>query len=102
MNLRIIGAPDLVRAWAAKLEALFGIVGKEYPSHRGPDLRWYATVDDRVAEAAGMVAPPAATAQAPVAAATRRRSGATVHVSDAATAQAPVAVKKLPRKKRTK
>jgi hypothetical protein len=51
MKIRLMGSPDLVRAWKAALEQSFGIHGAEYPSRRGgTDLRVYFDLDDRVAE----------------------------------------------------
>lgn len=90
VKLRLIGAPDLVRAWAKKLEAL-GIYGKEYPSHRGTDLRWYADVDDRVADAAGQPDIRVTVRQAD------RPAGQTISRTD----DRPVAVKRLPRRKKS-
>ena len=49
MKVRITGSPDLVKAWAKKLEDECGIHGKHYPSRKGADLRWYGDLDDRAA-----------------------------------------------------
>jgi len=50
VKIRLLGAPDLVRAWAKELERSYGVVGKEYPSRYGSDLRYYCDLDDRLAE----------------------------------------------------
>lgn len=50
MKIRLMGAPDLVRAWKAAMEQSYGIVGAEYPSRYGTDVRVYFDLDDRVAE----------------------------------------------------
>jgi len=47
MRIRLMGAPDLVKAWARHLEDQYGVSGRTYPSRRGPDLRWYGDLDDR-------------------------------------------------------
>ena len=49
MKLRIMGSPDLVRAWAAQFESHFGIRGHEYPNRNSADIRYYLDLDDRVA-----------------------------------------------------
>ena len=53
MKLRIMGTPDLVRAWAAQFETHLGIRGREYPNRNSADIRYYLDLDDRVA--AGVV-----------------------------------------------
>ena len=49
MKLRIMGSPDLVRAWAAQFETHFGTRGREYPNRNSTDIRYYLDLDDRVA-----------------------------------------------------
>ena len=49
MKIRLMGAPDLVRAWKAALEKSYGIHGAEYPARYGTDIRVYFDLDDRVA-----------------------------------------------------
>ena len=49
MKVRIMGSPDLVRAWAAQFETHFGTRGREYPNRNGTDVRYYLDLDDRVA-----------------------------------------------------
>ena len=50
MNIRLMGSPDLVRAWASTLENHFGVKGGEYPTRGGgTDIRWYVDLDDRLA-----------------------------------------------------
>jgi len=50
MKLRLIGSADLVRAWGKRLDDVFGIQGKEYPSRYGAgELRLYFDIDDRLA-----------------------------------------------------
>lgn len=49
MKIRLMGSPDLVRAWKAAMEQSYGIHGAEYPSRHGNDLRVYFDLDDRVA-----------------------------------------------------
>ena len=49
MKLRIMGSPDLERAWAAQLETHFGIRGRVYPNRNSADIRYYLDLDDRVA-----------------------------------------------------
>src|SRR2546426_664373 len=39
MKIRLMGSPDLVRAWKSAIETSYGIHGQEYPSRRGSDLR---------------------------------------------------------------
>jgi hypothetical protein len=50
MNVRLMGPEDVVRAWARRFEQV-GVRGDFYPMRRGEGLRWYATIDDRVAAA---------------------------------------------------
>ena len=49
MKLRIMGSPDIVRAWAAQFETHFGTRGREYPNRNRTDVRYYLDLDDRVA-----------------------------------------------------
>lgn len=50
MNIRIMGSPDLVKAWKAALESEYGISGAVYPNRgRGGDVRAYFNLDDRLA-----------------------------------------------------
>jgi len=49
MKIRLMGSPDLVRAWKSAIETSYGIHGQEYPSRRGSDLRVYFDLDDRLA-----------------------------------------------------
>jgi len=50
MKLRLMGSPDLVRAWKQMFEHEWGITGAEYPSRRGGnELRVYFDIDDRFA-----------------------------------------------------
>jgi hypothetical protein len=52
MKIRLMGSPDVVRQWASDFEERYGVTGKEYPARGSNDVRWYADVDDRVAEQA--------------------------------------------------
>ncbi|WP_192497221.1 hypothetical protein [Halospina sp. K52047b] len=52
MKVRLMGSPDVVREWAQRLEEQLGVTGREYPMRGGGGIRWYADVDDRVAEKA--------------------------------------------------
>ncbi|MFC4161961.1 hypothetical protein [Chitinimonas lacunae] len=49
MKIRLMGPPDIVRAWRAMLEQEYGIVGAEYPNRGSNDVRAYFDLDDRVA-----------------------------------------------------
>lgn len=51
MKVRIMGSADLVRAWQAEFEAVYGVSGREYPCRGNEDVRVYIDMDDRVAEA---------------------------------------------------
>ena len=54
MKIRLMGPPDIVRAWAALIEEQFGVSGSEYPNRgRGTDIRYYADIDDRKAAELG-------------------------------------------------
>lgn len=51
MKIRLSGADDLVRAWAAELEREYAVRASIYPSRRGTgELRAYIDIDDRVAQ----------------------------------------------------
>ena len=49
-NIRLTGAPDLVRGWGKLFEEQFGVSGREYPSRGNSDVRYYINLDDRIAE----------------------------------------------------
>lgn len=49
MQVRIIGAADIIERIESALSQA-GIEARRYPSHRGPDVRLYVTIDDREAE----------------------------------------------------
>lgn len=50
MKIRLMGSPDLVRAWSAKLERAYGLKASIYPSRRGGnEIRAYFDLDDRQA-----------------------------------------------------
>lgn len=51
MKIRLMGSPDLVRAWSAAIEKAFGIKCAEYTCRGSTDLRAYADLDDRIAAA---------------------------------------------------
>ena len=50
MKIRLMGSPDLVRAWSNELERAYGITASIYPSRRGGnEVRAYFDLDDRQA-----------------------------------------------------
>lgn len=50
MKIRLMGSPDLVRAWSAELERVYGLKASIYPSRRGGnEIRAYFDLDDRQA-----------------------------------------------------
>jgi hypothetical protein len=50
MKIRLMGPPDLVRAWSRAMESSFGASCAEYPCRGGStDLRAYIDIDDRKA-----------------------------------------------------
>jgi len=51
MKIRLIGSPDLIRAWAAELKKAYGVTGREYPCRGSSDVRLYIDLDDRQATA---------------------------------------------------
>lgn len=51
MKIRLMGSPDLVRAWSSALENAFGIKSAEYPCRGSNDIRAYVDLDDRIAAA---------------------------------------------------
>ena len=52
MKLRLTGSPDVVRGWARALAEEFRVKGREYRTRGGgPEIRYYADIDDRVATA---------------------------------------------------
>ena len=56
MKIRLMGSPDIVRAWADQFQREFGIVGQEYGSRRGGnEVRYYLDIDDRLAARVGQV-----------------------------------------------
>lgn len=73
MKIRLVGSPDLVRAWNAHFGRLLGVSGPEYSSRYGKaEIRVYIDIDDRLAaDIVGLQAPSAIPA-APGTAATRR------------------------------
>ena len=47
MQVRVIGAADLISQFEDALAGLGFAEARRYPSHRGPDVRLYITIDDR-------------------------------------------------------
>lgn len=47
MQVRVIGAADLIGQFEDALAGLGFAEARRYPSHRGPDVRLYVTIDDR-------------------------------------------------------
>lgn len=51
MKIRLMGSPDLIRAWGEELQRAYGVTGRVYPCRGGNDVRLYVDLDDRQAAA---------------------------------------------------
>jgi hypothetical protein len=49
VKIRLMGSPDLVRAWSREIERAFAASCAEYPCRGSADLRAYCDIDDRKA-----------------------------------------------------
>lgn len=49
MKIRLMGSPDLIRAWGAELHRAYGVAGREYPCRGSHEIRLYLDLDDREA-----------------------------------------------------
>lgn len=49
MKIRLMGPPDIVRAWSKALESSFDAQHSEYPCRKSTDIRAYLDIDDRKA-----------------------------------------------------